>query len=102
MMKLSISISAENLPTKSSKFPDTYAVVTIIDSHDGSKVIGQTEIVTNTSSPDYIKRIILNDYIEGEEMNLVVTLYNHISDNDEKNEMTAIPFQVLDILKAED
>lgn len=100
-MKLAISLSAENISKQGMKLPDTFAVVSIMDTKDGATEIGRTEVVTNTSSPDYINRIILDDYSEGEEMNLVVSLFNHVSDN--KNEsITSMPFEVSDVLNAVD
>jgi hypothetical protein len=78
-MKLQLSIWAEDLPSTSSfGKPDPFAVVTVLHKEVGVKptLLGKTEVIPNTNSPDWTKILVLEDFELGKPTHLVVSIYD--------------------------
>jgi hypothetical protein len=78
-MKLQLSIWAEDLPSPSSfGKPDPFAVVTVLHKEVGVKptVLGKTEVIPNTNSPDWTKILVLEDFELGKPTHLVSSIYD--------------------------
>lgn len=105
-MVLILTLSADDLPSKGvmgKRLPDPFAVVTVQSTEQGVKpvTVGETEVISNTTSPDFTTRLFVTDYDGSEPMHLVVTIYNQTS-KDDKEMICAVPFEVSDVLKADD
>lgn len=72
-MKLRLSCWAEDLPVTDGLF----CVLTVLHKEYGVKptVLGQSEVLSGTHSPDWTKTFYLDDYEMGHETHLVVSLY---------------------------
>jgi hypothetical protein len=78
-MKLQLSIWAEDLPNTSAfGKPDPFAVVTELHKEAGVKptILGKTEVIPNTNSPDWTKILVLEDFELGKPTHLVVSIYD--------------------------
>lgn len=78
-MKLRLSVSAEDLSgTSLVRKPDPFAVITVLNKEPGSRptVVGRTETLQNTYSPDWTKLILMDGFELGKSMSVVVTLYD--------------------------
>jgi hypothetical protein len=79
-MKLQLSIWAEDLPNTSNfgGKPDPFAVVTVLHKEVGVKptLLGKTEVIPNTNSPDWTKILVLEDFELGKPTHLVVSIYD--------------------------
>jgi hypothetical protein len=78
-MKLHLSIWAEDLTSPSSfNTPDPFAVVTLLHKEVGEKptLLGKTEVIPNTNSPDWTKILVLEDFELGKPTHLVVSIYD--------------------------
>jgi C2 domain len=81
---------------------DPYAVVTS-NPTDGTPavVLGETEVIRNTLSPEWATTIRLPDYEMGSPTRLAVTIYDHNSNNSNNHKsMGCVVFDVSDILAA--
>jgi C2 domain len=92
-------------PVTSQGTSDPYAVVTrVVPSHptDGSKpeiVLGETEVLRNTLSPEWATTIRLPEYEMGSPTRLAVTIYDHNnSSSNHHKSMGCVVFDVSDIL----
>jgi hypothetical protein len=78
-MKLQLSIWAEDLPNTSTfGKPDPFAVVTVLHKEVGVKptLLGKTEVIPNTNSPDWTKILVLEDFELGKPTHLVISIYD--------------------------
>jgi hypothetical protein len=79
-MRLQLSIWAEDLPNASSfgGKPDPFAVVTVLHKEVGVKptLLGKTEVIPNTNSPDWTKILVLEDFELGKPTHMVVSIYD--------------------------
>jgi Ca2+-dependent lipid-binding protein len=105
-MQLIVTLSAEDLPTKGAmggKLPDPFAIVTIASKDEDVKptTVGQTEVIQNTTSPDWTTRLVIDHYDEGDEMNLVVTVLHQLS-KDTNETLCSIPFEVSSVMRTDD
>ena len=83
-MMIELSLHAVQLKHLSSSFgsskSDPFAVVTHMQEGSGAVVVGRTETIYNTTSPQWIK-IFLLDYEFGTPMKLVVSIFDDCSSN---------------------
>lgn len=97
-MKLRLSCWAENLPKQhllGSGLPDCFAVVTLLHKDVKPTVLGRTEVIRKTNSPDFTKTFVL-DYELGHPVHLVISLYNDAGKNN--NSIGSTAFEVSSIL----
>jgi Copine/C2 domain len=98
-MMIELSIHASKLKNVASSFSgksDPFAVVTHM-AESGAVVLGRTETIRNTTSPQWVK-VFLLDYEFGTPMKLVVSIFDE-SDNEKKNKpMGSAVFDVPEIL----
>eukprot|EP00522_Entomoneis_paludosa_P010810 CAMPEP_0172459578 /NCGR_PEP_ID=MMETSP1065-20121228/33261_1 /TAXON_ID=265537 /ORGANISM="Amphiprora paludosa, Strain CCMP125" /LENGTH=80 /DNA_ID=CAMNT_0013214315 /DNA_START=21 /DNA_END=260 /DNA_ORIENTATION=- len=77
-MKLRFSLWAEDLRSQG----DLYAVVTILrDGETKPEILGKTEVIAKTKSPDWTKVFLIHDFQLGEPMRLVVNIYRDKHDS---------------------
>lgn len=78
-MHLQLSIWAEDLPSVSTfGTPSPFAVVTVLHKEEGVKptILGKTEVIDKTNSPDWTKILLLQDFELGKQTHLVVSIYD--------------------------
>jgi len=93
-MKVQLSFHAKKLRNVAGAFKgisDPYAVVTLLSSEHGEKptVLGKTEIIKNTLSPDWTKYFVL-DFELGKPMNVNVSIYDEVRKGENKPMGSAI------------
>lgn len=84
-MRLHLSIWAEDLPgTSIVGTPDPFAVVTVLNDDPGRRptLVGKTETIQNTFSPDWTKIMTLEDFELGASTKIVVSIYDDNKRND--------------------
>jgi Ca2+-dependent lipid-binding protein len=84
---------------------DPYAVVTLLpsDRNDTPAVLGKTEVVHNTLSPEWTTTIRLPEYEMGNPTRLAVNIYDHSNNSSNNNKsMGCVMFDVSDILASKD
>jgi hypothetical protein len=78
-MRLQLSLSAEDLPKTSlmGGIPDPFAVVTLVG-ETGQKpvILGQTEVLSQTASPDWTKLFYVDFEPGHNPMNIIVSIYS--------------------------
>mmetsp|Transcript_21947 Transcript_21947/g.62509 ORF Transcript_21947/g.62509 Transcript_21947/m.62509 type:complete len:561 (-) Transcript_21947:108-1790(-) len=102
-MKLELSLYAKDLKNVAGAFKgtsDPYAVVTQLSTNDSSpaKVLGKTEVIKNTLSPEWIKVFFL-DYELGTPVKIAISLFDEVRKGDNKS-MGAAMFDVGALLGA--
>ena len=76
-MRLQLSLAAEDLPKSLvGGTPDPFAVVTMMTAGNKPTVLGQTEVLTNTDSPDWTKLFYIEDFELGKPCNMIVSIYS--------------------------
>jgi Copine/C2 domain len=98
-MRLQLSVWAEDLPNVSTfGAPNPFAVVTVLHKEPGVKpsVVGKTEVIQKTKSPDWTKIFVLDDFELGKPTHLVVSIY----DSNQNHPMGSSMFEVGSILGA--
>jgi Copine/C2 domain len=101
MMKVELSLYASNLKNVAGAFrgtSDPFAVVTHMATQPGGKavVLGQTETIQNTVSPEWVKVFVL-DYELGTPMKLIVSIFDQVKKGDNKSMGSAV-FDVDELL----
>ena len=98
-MMIELSIHASNLKNVASSFSgksDPFAVVTHM-AESGAIVLGRTETIANTTSPQWVK-VFLLDYEFGTPMKLVVSIFDEASSETKHKPMGSAVFDVPEIL----
>lgn len=78
-MKLQLSVFAENLSNKPTT-PDPFVIISLLHPDDGQTmptILGQTEILYNTTSPQWTKPIIVQNFEFTKSMNVVIAVYDN-------------------------
>jgi Ca2+-dependent lipid-binding protein len=102
-MKIELSLNAVELKNVAGAFKgtsDPFAVVTHLATAKGQRpdVIGKTEIVKNSLSPQWTK-VFTFDYELGTPMTLVVSIFDQVQKGDNKSMGSAV-FDVAELLGA--
>ena len=111
-MKLQLSLWAENLSTGGhlGATPSPFAVVTVLPKSKGNGgdepsakpvILGKTEVLPKTQSPDWTKLFLLDDVQLGKELHLIVSIYDgesRNSDNNSNKSLGSARFEVGNIL----
>jgi len=99
-MRVELSLHAANLKNvaKVGSTSDPFAVVTHIATVSGAMpvVLGKTEVIKNTLSPDWVKTFTF-DYELGKPMKVAVTIFDEVKKGDNKS-MGAVVFDIGELL----
>lgn len=98
-MRLLLSVWAEDLPNASAfGSPDPFAVVTVLSAEPGVKptLLGQTEVISDTHSPDWTKSFYIEDFELGKQMNMAISIYD--SNQRQSHPMGSTLFEVGTVL----
>lgn len=100
-MMIELSLHALHLKNVAGAFrgtSDPFCVVTHMSDKSGALVLGRTETIQNTVSPEWVK-VFLLDYNLGTPMKLVVSIFDEVKKGDQKSMGNAV-FEVGELLGA--
>jgi len=101
-MKVQLSLCAKGLKNVAGAFKgvsDPFAVVTLISSKSNvCPVLGKTEVIKNTLSPDWVKVFIL-DYELGTPMKIGIAVFDKVSKGSNKS-MGSVVFDIPKVIAA--
>ena len=77
-MRLQLTVAAQDLSASLlGKAPNPFAVVALVDASSGRpSLLGQTEVLSHTTDPDWTKLLYIENWQLGQAQQVVVTLYD--------------------------